>query len=413
MIAGRPASMLALVLAASAAPILAAQVPVVGRAVELDSAPLVGTRRLAALGATERIAWERYLARSGELRALDRAALDAERRGSASAARVPAPAGRDFSLSANMTAEWFHSDAARRLADAIVSYQTPSGGWAKAVDFTRGVRARGQSFSSQATDWHFTPTIDNDATTDELRFLLRTTDRSDGRAAEAIRRGVSYLLDAQMPNGCWPQVYPLEGGYHDAVTFNDGATVRVPSVLRELGESDGAPISVATRTAVLDAQRRAIRCIVDAQVIVGGTPTIWGQQHDPITLAPTSGRSYELTSLAPDESARIALYLVALPAPAPAVVRAVHAAADWYRTNAITGRRYEGWKLSVDSTALPLWGRMVEIGTNRPIFSNRDGVRLYDPAALNDRSTGYRWFTTAPSLFLESYERWAIAHPRN
>jgi PelA/Pel-15E family pectate lyase len=34
---------------------------------------------------------------------------------------------------------------------------------------------------------------------------------------------VRYLLAAQFPNGGWPQVWPLEGGYHDAVTFNDNA----------------------------------------------------------------------------------------------------------------------------------------------------------------------------------------------
>lgn len=392
---------------------LAAQVPVVGRAVELDSVPLVSGERVAALPAAKRAVWERYLARSRELQAQDRAALDGERRGARAGRRSSAPPGRDFSLTAAMTPVWFHSDSARRLADAIVSYQTPSGGWAKAVDFSRGRRARGQSFSSQATDWHFTPTIDNDATTDELRFLARAQREGDGgRHDVAIRRGVAYLLDAQMPNGCWPQVYPLEGGYHDAVTFNDGATIRVMSVLRELTDGDGVRFPASLRTPAVEAQRRAIRCLVDAQVVVAGTPTIWSQQHDPLTLAPTSGRSYELTSLAPDESARIALYLLDLPAPDPSVVRAVHAAADWYRANAISGRRYEGWRLSDDPAAPPLWGRMVEVGSNRPIFSNRDGIKLYDPARLDDRKTGYRWFTTTPALFLERYERWATTHPR-
>ena len=39
-----------------------------------------------------------------------------------------------------------------------------------------------------------------------------------------------------------------------------------------------------------------------------------------------------------------------------------------------------------------LWARIAEIGTNRPIFANRDGVKLYDFDQLTDRRTGYSWF---------------------
>jgi PelA/Pel-15E family pectate lyase len=414
MIGRRPAWMLAPMLVACIGSGLAAQVPIVGRAVELDSVPLVDSRRLGALPSVERAEWERYLARSRALWTLDRATLDHERRASPVQNRVPAPVGRDFSITAAMTPDWIRSDSARRITEAILSYQTPSGGWAKAVDFSRGPRARGQSFSSQATDWHFTPTIDNDATTDELRLLaLAHREEKDARIGAAIERGVAYLLDAQMPNGCWPQVYPLQGGYHDAVTFNDGATIRVVAVLRDLAADDGSPIVSTTRSRAVEAQGRTTRCLVATQVVVNGHPTIWGQQHDPITLAPTSGRSYELTSLAPDESARIGLFLMELPSPESSVRRSVHAAADWYRANAISGRRYEKWRLTDDPAAPPLWGRMVEIGSNRPIFSNRDGIKLYDPARLDDRKTGYRWFTTTPALFLQRYESWAAAHPRH
>jgi hypothetical protein len=55
---------------------------------------------------------------------------------------------------------------------------------------------------------------------------------------------------------------------------------------------------------------------------------------------------------------------------------------------------------------------MVEIGTGRPIFSNRDGVKLYDHSRLTDRHSGYRWFTRAPTALLAEYDRWAAAHPR-
>jgi PelA/Pel-15E family pectate lyase len=152
--------------------------------------------------------------------------------------------------------------------------------------------------------------------------------------------------------------------------------------------------------------------MLDAQVVVRGRPTVWGQQHDPITLRPTSARSYELASLTGDESVGLARYLMAIPAPDARVVAAVHAAADWFRANGIAGIDYANYRLTRRAAAEPVWARMVEISTGRPIFANRDGVKLYDFARLTDRRSGYRWFTTTPRDFLREYERWAIAHPR-
>ncbi len=55
----------------------------------------------------------------------------------------------------------------------------------------------------------------------------------------------------------------------------------------------------------------------------------------------------------------------------------------------------------------PGWARMSEIGTNRPIYSNRDGAILYDYKRLTDRKTGYGWISTEPAEVLARYDRWA------
>jgi PelA/Pel-15E family pectate lyase len=55
---------------------------------------------------------------------------------------------------------------------------------------------------------------------------------------------------------------------------------------------------------------------------------------------------------------------------------------------------------------------MYEIGTNRPIFSNRDGVILYDWNQLTDRREGYAWYGTEPRNVLRRYDRWVRDHPR-
>ena len=75
--------------------------------------------------------------------------------------------------------------------------------------------------------WNYVGTLDNDATNTQLRFLVLVSGQTPGADGDAYRasflKGVRYLLAAQFPNGGWPQVWPLEGGYHDAITFNDNA----------------------------------------------------------------------------------------------------------------------------------------------------------------------------------------------
>ena len=69
-----------------------------------------------------------------------------------------------------------------------------------------------------------------------------------------------------------------------------------------------------------------------------------------------------------------------------------------------------GTGLRADPNGGPIWARLTEIGTNRPIFANRDGVKLYDWDKLTDRRTGYAWFGTEPAAALKEYDEWAQAH---
>jgi PelA/Pel-15E family pectate lyase len=142
---------------------------------------------------------------------------------------------------------------------------------------------------------------------------------------------------------------------------------------------------------------KGLACLLASQVVVGGKRTVWGQQHDPLPLAPVSARTYELTSLSARESAAVLDFLMALPTPNQRVVEAVYAGAEWLRDRHLRGLRYDHSVLTEDTQAPPLWGRLYEIGTNRVIMANRDGVKLYDWNKLTDRRSGYSWYTTAPA----------------
>lgn len=368
---------------------------------------LLGASRIAALPAAQREAWEAYVASSRANAGRDRAFMDAELRAAGKETWTPAPEGRGFSVTSAMDSAWFRGDEARRLADVLVSYQTPTGGWSKRIDFTRP-RQPGESFSSDDR-WTWIGTLDNGATTEQLRFLAGAL-RAHGDPAHrtSFLRGIEYLLVSQQPTGCWPQAYPLMGGYHDAATFNDDATVHALEVLRDAAEGDFSwvPAEVGARAAA--AVERGIGCILGTQIRVNGRRTAWGAQHDPVAFAPVRARAYEHASLSGRESAAILNFLLEVPNPSAEVVRAIEDAAAWFREAAITGYGYvPRGDITPRAGAGPLWARFYEIGTNRPIFSDRDGVIRYALSEIGEeRRTGYLWYTDEPATTLRRYERW-------
>jgi PelA/Pel-15E family pectate lyase len=367
----------------------------------LLSLALLAPERIAALPAVEREAWQRYVETSRKQAEIDREGLARELKAVGLEVPSPAPAGPPFGLLIKM--------APRTLADVLVSFQTPSGGWSKNLDLTRR-REPGQAYSAEK-GWRWVGTFDNDATVGPMRALADAARADDVPShAAAFRRGIEYVLLAQFPNGCWPQVYPLEGGYHDAATFNDDAMVGLLELLRDVAESGLGPVDAGVRRRAGDAVVRATDCILASQVVVGGKPTVWSAQHDPLTLQPVGARSYEHASLSGLESAGVMDFLMCLSDAAddPRVRAAVDGAAAWFRANAIHGLLYTAERERVaQEGAGPLWARFYEIGTNRPIFSNRDGVVRYDWRELEEeRRRGYAWYTDRPASTLRRYESW-------
>src|SRR5580698_3062576 len=205
--------------------------------------------RIAKLPRSQQRAWREYLARSEKQKAADKETLQAEMKAANVTESKPAPQGRNafgMYLTPNHTADWYISADAIRMATNVVTFQLADGGWSKNIDMTSNPRVPGGRYDTDnlnrypdPTDfdkpvddtWHYLATLDNDATTTQIVFLAHVTtallaakrwdDAAPFRAS--VERGVQYLLDSQYPNGGWPQVWPLEGGYHDAVTINDDA----------------------------------------------------------------------------------------------------------------------------------------------------------------------------------------------
>lgn len=353
--------------------------------------------------------WLDYVARSRAQHSKDSLVMAAELVSLGKTEMTPAPYSHGFEVTKEMTKVWFASDTARALAENLLSFQTPNGGWSKHVDYSKGPRAKGQSWFSESNQWQWIATIDNSSTTEQMQYLARLDSvQSNSKYREAWMQGYRYLLASQMPNGCWPQVWPLEGGYHDAATLNDDAITNVLSTLQQASQGQPAYLDHEQREDAEKAVERGIDCVLDAQFVVNGKPTVWGQQHDPLTLAPTSARSYELTSLTAQESANLMRFLMKQKNPSARLKASINGAAAWLESHKLSGYTYDfETGLHVAPGQGPIWARMYEIGTDKPIFSDRNGIKLYDWDQLKDRRLGYAWYTYAPVLALRQYESWA------
>ncbi|MEI8191601.1 MAG: pectate lyase, partial [candidate division NC10 bacterium] len=297
----------------------------------------------------------------------------------------------------------------RPVAENVLSHQSSQGSWPKNTD-TAARRYEGDPAKLQGT-------FDNGATVGEMQFLARAYNATkDDRDKAAFLKGLDHILQAQYATGGWPQFYPPGKGYHRHITFNDGTMVNLVLLLREVSHLKTYEfVDPPRREKARRAFERGIECVLKCQIVVNGQQTAWCAQHDEVTLEPRKGRSYEHASISGGESVGIVRLLMSVEKPSPEVVRAVNAACRWFEQVKLTGIRVElrdGDKVVVkDPGAPPLWARFYEIGTNRPIFSGRDGVIKYSMAEIEpERRNGYAWYGTWPAPVLAQWPKWKAEH---
>jgi PelA/Pel-15E family pectate lyase len=238
--------------------------------------------------------------------------------------------------------------------------------------------------------------------------------------------GLDYLFAAEHAKGGWPQIYPLRKDYSRHITFNDGATVNVATLLRDIATGSGfAFVDSPRRARALQAVDRTIQMILTAQVHVDRRLTAWCAQHDAQTFEPRPARRYEPVSLSGLESVEILRFLMSVAQPSGSIVTAIEHGVAWLRGVRLEGIRLEqvpapgrtpphDLKVIADPAAPPLWARFYEIGTNRPLFVGRDGVVKYSLDAIDhERRTGYSWLGPyAAKLLAKDYPAWTSSLPR-
>lgn len=381
---------------------------------------LLTAERIESLAEPQQTTWTNYMRRSEELHQIEvqRMREQCDQLGLTKA--TPAPqTSSSFEIDSGKSTDWYKSQPARDLADVIISYQTTTGAWSKAVDYSKGKRAAGSHWTSQTGNvWHYCGTLDNRSTTEQIRFLAWVHSASEyAPAADACRKGIQWLFWAQFPNGGWPQNYPIEPGYHEAITLNDDAMLHALELMSDIAQSKPPFqfLEASTRDQASKSYQRGLDCLAQAQVRVGGVPTVWCAQHDPLDLTPVGARKKEPPSLSGAESANLLKYLMRSGPINDQTSAMIQAGVHWLSQHRITGLRKtknaqgKTEYVADEKSSEVYWARFYDVQTARPMFAGaQDGI-IYDTfsemAARN--KVAYDYFTTRPGELIEKeLARW-------
>lgn len=296
-----------------------------------------------------------------------------------------------------------HLAAARAAAVALVRGQLESGGWDYLIEFDPAkrtgwrYRADGGPIAAKAKN---TTTFDDDTTQGALRFLLAfndaaktSPDPADDQIRDALDYGLQRVIEAQYPNGAWPQRWEGDAhdpadhpvvrasipadysreqpssGYYAHYTFNDGAHRDLVLTLLDAARRTG-------REEYRAAAHRGADFLLLSQL--PEPQPAWAQQYD-AHMQPAWARAFEPPSVSSAESVGVIRLLmeVYVEFGDERYLAAIPPAIAWLRRSEIAPGR---------------WARLYELGTNRPIYGDRDRQIHYTLAEISEeRRDGYGW----------------------
>ncbi len=328
------------------------------------------------------------------------------------------------------------------IAENMLLYQRSNGGWPKhfqgdkKVDYkkqlTEDERKELQAGFAEGID----ATIDNDATTKEIRYLAKAFKQTQNKTyLKAAEKGIEYLLKAQYGNGGWPQFYPDFSLYRSEITYNDNAMINVLNVLLDVVRKTNDMEVVVADLGKVDTSyihrcslsvERGVDCILKTQLKQNGKLTAWCAQYDAKTLQAAKARMYELPSLSGAESVGIVRFLMRIDNPSNEIIAAINGATGWFNKVKITGYKFIDIKAPnepsgrdrvfvPDSTGGVIWARFYDLDTNEPFFSGRDSQRKKTIAEVeNERRIGYAWYGNWPEKLLTTeYPAWRAKWVKN
>ncbi|GEL10316.1 pectate lyase, PelA/Pel-15E family [Flavobacterium glycines] len=312
-----------------------------------------------------------------------------------------------------------------KIADNMILFQRANGGWPKNYDM-KAILTPEQVEKVASTKAILHTTFDNETTYTHIYYLAQVyTVTQIEKYKEACLKGIQFVMDAQYANGGWPQYFPLEKGYSRHITFNDGAYMGIINLLDKIVNNNPnfSFVDEGTKAKVTLAYNKGIDCILNMQIKDNGRLTAWCQQHDEETLLPAWARKFEPPSICNAESVGVVLFLMKIKNPNDRIIQAIQSAVKWFADSRIYNTRTESFEIQgfeskyktvkrdvrvvTDLTAPPIWTRYYELGSHKPLFSDRNSEFLYSLAEVSvERRSGYSWYTYEPQKALDKYADW-------
>lgn len=282
------------------------------------------------------------------------------------------------------TGDEYCLDAAKEAASALVRGQLRSGGWAYSIEFDPEKRNDLQyRVDPERPDGHNVSTLDDDNTQSALRFLMEIDEAlnfKDESIHEAATYGLSGVLNAQYPNGAWPQrfdsdsnddpqKYPVKKasypeswsrefpavGYGAFYTFNDHT---IPDTIRTMFMAH----RIYGDERYFEAAKKAGDFILLAQM--PEPQPAWAQQYD-ADMHPAWARKFEPPSITGLESQGVMRMLLTLYRQTGdrKYLEPIPRAIAYFRRSLLEDGRL---------------ARFYELHTNRPLYFTKDYKMTYE-----------------------------------
>ncbi len=319
----------------------------------------------------------------------------------------------------NLVYERFEEKQVKEIADNLLRFQNSDGGWPKNIDWLGKLDY--DLAWNRLSNFEKKSSCDNRNTYTQIEYLSKVyLLTKEGKYKLSVERGLDFILNTQNQSGGW------RGADVDAITYNDDLMTGIMNLFLDIieGKDYFNWMDKEQKERIKKSLDKSINVTLNCQIIVDGKKTGWCQQHDHITLKPIKARSYELPSIASLETTSVVEFLMRIETPDEKIIDATESAITWLEKSKITGITIKHIKLDdreindnykrfdkivvEDKNAHPVWARYYEIETNIPFFCNRDGIKVYSLAEVQqERRIGYAWYGDWPKDLLEKkYPKW-------